>query len=124
MKRPLALVCLVLSALLVTAEQFPHRGKDKEPTTRLLTGQVTGPNGAPLPNAVVYLTNTRTMAIKTYIVGKDGNYRFPELSPNVDYRVYAQHNNLRSDTKTLSSFDSRTVTSPCASLPPDTAASL
>jgi len=107
-KRSVALVCVVLASLLLTAEQFPRSGKDKQPTTRLLTGQVTAGNGAPLPNSVVYLTNTRTMAIKTYIVGKDGNYRFPELSPNVDYHVYAQFNNQRSDTKTLSSFDSRT----------------
>ena len=32
-------------------------------------------------------------------------YRFPELSPNVDYEVYAQSDGEKSDTKTLSQFD-------------------
>jgi len=53
------------------------------------------------------LTNTRNMGVKTYIVGKDGMYRFPSLSPNIDYQVYAQFQSHKSDTKTLSSFDSR-----------------
>ena len=39
----------------------------------------------------MYLANTRTRAVKTFIVGKDGMYRFPALSPNVDYEVYAQY---------------------------------
>jgi hypothetical protein len=34
-------------------------------------------------------------------------YRFPSLSPNIDYQVYAQYQSHKSDTKTLSSFDSR-----------------
>ena len=81
--------------------------KDKQPLTRTLTGHVTNQQGKPLPGAVVYLTNTRTMQVKTYIVGDDGSYRFPALSPNVDYQIYAQTDAKRSDTKTLSSFDSR-----------------
>ena len=60
-----------------------------------------------LPNAVVYLTNTRTRAVKTYIVGPDGGYRFPALSPNIDYEIYAQFNGRKSDTKTVSQFDNR-----------------
>jgi len=56
--------------------------------------------------AVVYLTNTRTHAVKTYIVGQDGTYRFPGLSM-VDYEVYAQFSNHKSDTKSVSQFDER-----------------
>jgi hypothetical protein len=48
------------------------------------------------------------MAVKTFIVGPDGTYRFPALSPNVDYQVFAEYKGSKSDTKTLSSFDSRT----------------
>jgi hypothetical protein len=61
----------------------------------------------PLSDAVVYLANTRTRAVKTFIVGQDGIYRFPALSPNVDYEVYAQYNGRKSDTKTVSQFDTR-----------------
>jgi hypothetical protein len=60
-----------------------------------------------LPNAVVYLTNTHTRSVKTYIVGPDGTYRFPALQPSIDYEVYAQFNNRKSHTKTVSQFDDR-----------------
>ena len=56
---------------------------------------------------MVYLSNTHTRAVKTYIVGQDGAYRFPALSPNIDYEVYAQFNGRKSDTKTVSQFDNR-----------------
>jgi hypothetical protein len=61
----------------------------------------------PVPSAVVYLSNTRTRAVKTYIAGADGMYRFPALSPSIDYEVYAQYNGHKSDTKTVSQFDNR-----------------
>jgi len=56
---------------------------------------------------VVYLTNTHTRTVKTYIVGADGTYRFPALQPSLDYEVYAQYNNRKSGTKTVSQFDNR-----------------
>jgi Carboxypeptidase regulatory-like domain len=82
--------------------------KDKSGTSaRVLTGKVTDKQDNPLPNAVVYLTDTRSRGVKTYIVGPDGAYRFPALSPNIDYEVYAQYNGRKSDTKTVSQFDNR-----------------
>jgi hypothetical protein len=83
-------------------------GRDsKKDTTRLLTGKVLDAGDSPLPNAVVYLTNTHTRSVKTYIVGPDGTYRFPALEPTIDYEVYAQYNNRKSGTKTVSQFDNR-----------------
>jgi Carboxypeptidase regulatory-like domain len=79
--------------------------KDKN-QGRLLYGKVLDQQDNPLVNAVVYLTNTRTRAITTYIVGQDGTYRFPGLT-NVDYEVYAQYNGRKSDTKSVSQFDDR-----------------
>jgi hypothetical protein len=84
-------------------------GRDsKKDTTRLLTGKVIDSGDNAVPNAVVYLTNSRTRAVKTYIVGPDGTYRFPALQPSLDYEVYAQFDNRKSGTKTLSQFDDRT----------------
>jgi hypothetical protein len=68
---------------------------------------VASSSDAPLPGAVVYLKNTKTLAIRTYISDGSGNYRFTSLSPNVDYEVYAEYKGARSDSKTLSAFDSR-----------------
>jgi hypothetical protein len=82
--------------------------ESKQDKTRLLTGKVLDGGDNPLPNAVVYLTNTHTRSIKTYIVGPDGAYRFPALQPSLDYEVYAQYNNRKSGTKTVSQFDDRT----------------
>jgi hypothetical protein len=93
------------SALAAPAQLF---GRDsKQDKTRLLTGKVLDGADNPLPNAVVYLTNTHTRSVKTYIVGPDGAYRFPALQPSIDYEVYAQYNNRKSGTKTVSQFDDR-----------------
>jgi hypothetical protein len=100
MKRVLALAVLVMIAVVATEAQ-------KGAATRLLTGKVIDRQDNPLPNAVVYLTDTRTRAVKTYIVSNDGAYRFTAMSPNVDYEVYAQLNGKKSDTKAVSQFDNR-----------------
>jgi hypothetical protein len=102
--RVVALVVLLAGIVLFS---LPSAGKDKGDAGRLLMGRVIDKQDAPLPNAIVYLANTRTRAVKTFIVGQDGNYRFPALSPNVDYEVYAQYEGHKSDTKTVSQFDSR-----------------
>ena len=89
----------------------PSYAKEKEAPGRLLTGKVIDKQDNPLPNSVVYVTDTRTRAVKTYIVGPDGTYRFPALAANVDYEIYAQLNGKTSDTKKMSQFDDRKVVS-------------
>jgi hypothetical protein len=106
MKKHRIVALLVVLAGIALAS-LPSIAKDKGDAGRLLTGRVIDKDDAPLPSSVVYLANTRTRAVKTFIVGQDGNYRFPALSPNVDYEVYAQYQGHKSDTKTVSQFDSR-----------------
>jgi len=98
----------VFSAPVVAAPAQLFGRESKQDKTRLLTGKVLDGSDNPLPNAVVYLTNTHTRSIKTYIVGPDGAYRFPALQPSLDYEVYAQYDNRKSGTKTVSQFDDRT----------------
>jgi Carboxypeptidase regulatory-like domain len=81
--------------------------KSPRATTRTLTGSVLDKSDQPVANAVVYLKNTKTLTVKTYIAQNDGAFRFPELSNNVDYEIYAQRNGKKSDTKVLSQFDDR-----------------
>jgi hypothetical protein len=102
-------VVAVACALLVALGAVSSVAADKKDKTvgRLLYGKVLDPQDNPLPDAVVYVTNTRTRAVKTYIVGPDGTYRFPALSTAVDYEVYAQYNGHKSDTKSVSQFDDR-----------------
>jgi hypothetical protein len=94
----------ILLALSVAAHAAPDK-KDKQ-QGRLLYGKVLDQKDNPVAGAIVYLTNTRTHAVKTYIVSEEGTYRFPGLS-TVDYEVYAQYNGRKSDTKSVSQFDDR-----------------
>jgi carboxypeptidase family protein len=108
MKRTLIIATLLLTlGCAASFAQFVPVQKGGQPATRLLTGQVVTGNDAPVNKAIVYLKNTRTLAVKTFITNADGNYRFPALSTNVDYEIYAEANGKRSDTKVLSSLDSR-----------------
>jgi hypothetical protein len=97
------IACSLLLVLSVTA----HAGDKDKSQGKLLFGKVLDRQDNPVVGAIVYLTNTRTHAVKSYIVGQDGTYRFPALSATVDYEVYAQHNKGKSDTKSVSQFDDR-----------------
>jgi hypothetical protein len=91
------------------ANASPGGSPDKKDKSegRLLYGKVLDTQDSPLPDAVVYLTNTRNRSVKTYIVGQDGTYRFPGLSMSIDYEIYAQYKGHKSDTKPVSQFDER-----------------
>ena len=83
MKKICVVAMMLLLVSLTSAE--PYKDKDKTPSTgRVLIGKVLDRQDNPVPNAVVYLTNMRTRAVKTYIVGEEGDYRFPALSSGVD----------------------------------------
>jgi hypothetical protein len=98
-------VCALFVALGAVAGASPDK-KDKA-VGRLLFGKVLDAQDNPLPDAVVYLTNTRSRAVKSYIAGKDGSYRFPSLSNAIDYEVYAQYQGHKSAAKSVSQFDDR-----------------
>jgi hypothetical protein len=101
------LLCAAFAGLSGTLSVAQERGGYESGASRLLQGQVLNRNDKPVPDAIVYLKNTRTLVVKTYIAGQDGGYRFPALSPNVDYQIYAEHAGKRSGVKTLSAFDGR-----------------
>jgi len=111
MKRLLAglaiAIAFLAAPLSLCAAADPMASKDPQDHTRTLEGRVLNRQDDPLQKAIVYLKNTKSLTVKTYITDSDGGYRFPALSPNVDYEVYAEFNGARSDTKTLSSFDNR-----------------
>ena len=118
MKRTLAIVCGVLLLGALAAAQYtpgpkggstgpPPPEKQKGPQLRSVSGRVTGKDDAGLKDAIVYIKNTRTLAVKTYIADAAGNYQFNALLPNTDYEIFAESNGSKSNTRTLSSFDSR-----------------
>jgi hypothetical protein len=107
--RPIVLTGAVISMLVLTLASMAGATPDKKDksTGRLVLGKVLDHQDNPLPDAIVYLTNTRTRSVKTYIVGQDGGYRFPALSTAIDYEIYAQYKGRKSDTKSVSQFDDR-----------------
>src|SRR5581483_6890275 len=103
---PVLAVCILASTIVILAVS---KVKKEASPGRMLTGKVLDREDNPVVDAVVYVTDTRTRAVKTYIVGPDGVYRFPALSTNVDYEIYAQSKGKTSDTKRMSQFDDRKV---------------
>jgi Carboxypeptidase regulatory-like domain len=101
LRKSVTVAAIILAAALAHAQGRGAQG------ARALSGHVISSANQPLHGAVVYLKNTKTLAIKTYISEPDGSYRFSALSPNVDYEVYADYQGAHSDTKTLSAFDNR-----------------
>ena len=98
-------VLLAVGIVLVS----PASAQDKKGDSQLRTirGVVLDKDETPRPSGVVYLLNTKTQAVKTYIADDNGNYRFSGLDPNVNYEVHAEHEEMMSATRTVSSFDSR-----------------
>jgi len=104
-KTSIGMVAMLLALTLAVAPLTAAPQGESE--TRAVAGQVLDKQDAPLANAVVHLKNTKTLALKTFITSENGDYRFSGLSPNVDYELHAELKGRKSDTKTISSFDSR-----------------
>jgi hypothetical protein len=69
-------------------------------TTGDITGTVTDPTGAVVPNATVMLKNTESGAIQTRSTNPRGSYRFPLLSPGT-YSISVSASGFQSIKKTV-----------------------
>jgi protocatechuate 3,4-dioxygenase beta subunit len=100
---------LVLLIAFAVACSLPAAAQNKKADADLRTihGSVLDKDENPVPSGVVYLLNVKSQAVRTYIADEMGAYRFSGLDPNVDYEIHAEHNELTSSTRTVSSFDSR-----------------
>lgn len=96
---------LLFAALFFTLLVFSASAQQNE--LRTVHGTVLDKAENPVASAVVYLKNVRTLAVKTYISDRAGEYRFSGLDPNVDYEIHAENDTMTSNTRTVSSFDSR-----------------
>jgi Carboxypeptidase regulatory-like domain len=74
---------------------------------RTVRGTVIDKDEKPMVSAIVHVKNVRTADVRTYITDSAGTFRFSGLDPNVDYELHAEHDNLTSNTRTISSFDTR-----------------
>ncbi len=79
--------------------------KEKAPTTRTVSGQVTNETGQVLEGALVTLTDKKTNEKTSFFTKKDGRYKFDDLSFNNDYEVQARYKDKSSEPRKLSQFD-------------------
>lgn len=101
-----AAAALALAAAMSGSAALAQNAK-READLRTVRGAVLDRSDTPVVSAVVFLKNTRNNAVRSYISDNTGNYRFSGLDPNVDYEIHAEKDGAKSQTHTVSSFDSR-----------------
>ena len=97
-----AALLLLISGFAISAQNPKHAAQLK--TVR---GVVTDKSDNLMQSAVVFLKDTRTNQVRSNITSDQGIYRFSGLDPNSEYELYAEKDGAKSQTRTLSSFDSR-----------------
>ena len=96
-----------MTAFFVAVPDAAVFAQDRGPAQRVVQGKVVDADNAPIKGAVVYLKDSRSLAVKSYFSDDQGGYRFGQLSPNTDYEIWAESNGKKSAVKTISSFDSK-----------------
>jgi hypothetical protein len=84
MRTKLFAFALIFSGLPLFAQTFGE-----------ITGRVTDPSGAGVPDSTITLTNTSTNAVRQTQSGSDGIYSFPSLPPGI-YNVRTEHAGFKS----------------------------
>jgi hypothetical protein len=105
--RKVLFACCCMTASLVGVPGGALYAQDRAPAQRVVQGKVVDAGNAPIKGAVVYLKDSRTLAVKSYFSDDQGGYRFGQLSPNTDYEIWAENDGKKSAVKTISSFDSK-----------------
>ncbi len=85
----------------------PKRDKKEDANVRSVQGVVRGPSDSLVEGAVVHLKDTKSLRVRSFITREDGGYRFHGLSTDVDYELRANFQDLSSEVRRLSVFDSR-----------------
>lgn len=103
-----AFSCLAVSLLLLAITPAVYGQNTKhEAQLKTVRGVVIDKSDNPIASSVVFLKNVRTNQVKSYIADSQGNYRFSGLDPNSDYELHAEKDGAKSQTRNVSSFDTR-----------------
>lgn len=90
------------------AAEGPHAATTtKVAKPRTISGEVRSKSGAPIQGAVVYLKDTRSLAVKSFLSDADGQFHFRQLSMTTDYDLWAELHGERSKTRSISQFNSK-----------------
>ena len=103
-----SIVLFVLGGLFFALTLASAAGaQEKGSQLKAIRGSVVDKDESPAAGSVVYLLNTKSQAVKTYIADSNGAYHFSGLDPNADYELHAEKGNAVSPNRNISSFDSR-----------------
>ena len=111
--RKASLAAALFVALLVadTASSPPHGSPfwaaAQNLGQRSVSGSVVDANGDAISAATVFLKNQKSKAIRSYTSAKDGRFHFAQVNMAEDYDLWAEKDNRKSQTKTVSSWDAR-----------------
>jgi hypothetical protein len=97
----------LLTMLSLLAAVALAQDKKREAQLRTVRGVVADKSDSPVSGSVVFLKNMRTNAVRSNYTDETGSYRFSGLDPNADYELHAEKEGAKSQTRTVSSFDSR-----------------
>jgi hypothetical protein len=105
-----SLVAFFIAMSPVRAVAAPAMGAGQRSTTpkeRVIDGKVVDKGDTALAGSVVYLKDTRSLSVKTFICDEAGHFHFGHLSQNTDYELWADSKGVKSNTKSISSFDDK-----------------
>ena len=119
--RPLLRVCgnrfsqrrvwaCVLCGLLAAVWMSPapcFAKKQKSPTTKTVTGQILDKSENGLGGAEVTLKDLQTGKVVAVYAEQNGQYQFTDLDPHHDYELHANYKGAGSETRQVTSFDTR-----------------
>ena len=105
-RRRFAGAAIALALVFLVARPAAPRDK-KDEASRTVHGSVVDKNDNAVPASVVYLVNVKTHDVTTHIADEAGTYSFSGLDSHVDYEIHAEHGDMMSATRTVSSFDTR-----------------
>jgi hypothetical protein len=101
---------ILLSVLVVFICGLSVAAQNPKHTSQLKTvrGVVQDKSENAVRSAVVFLKDTHSNQVRSNITNDQGEYRFSGLDPNAEYELYAEKDGAKSQTRNISSFESRT----------------
>lgn len=99
--------CLMMALSICGVQAAAQQDAKHQAQLRSVHGIVTDKAETALSGCVVFLKNTRNNTVRSNYTDQSGSYRFSGLDPNVDYEIFAEKEDSKSSTRSISSFDSK-----------------
>jgi hypothetical protein len=111
MRKIIGVVCLQLWMLavagLLQAPGLEAKEKQKAPTTKTVSGLVTDQAESGISGAEITIKDLQTGKTVAIYTDANGEYRISGLDPHHDYEVHAGYKGVNSETRQVSSVDTR-----------------